>query len=75
MTCAVAMVRISKHVVEKKGFKKQQAFYINISHDIIWHRIIGFGMFFRKDKVNNECCHEHTTIAEFTNLNVSNAYF
>lgn len=32
-------------------------------------------MFFRKDKVNNECCHEHTTIAEFTNLNASNAYF
>ena len=41
----------------------------------MWNRIIGFGLFFRKDKVNNECYHEYTTLAEFTNLNVSNAYF
>ena len=69
------MVRISKHLVEKKSFKKTQIFYINISKNIMWNRIIGFGLFFRKDKVNNECYHEYTTLAEFTNLNVSNAYF
>ena len=65
------MVRISKHLVEKKSFKKTQIFYINISKNIMWNHIIGFGLFFRKDKVNNE----YTTLAEFTNLNVSNAYF